>query len=34
VDNFIRRLRVKLEPVPTNPAHLLTVRGAGYRFDP
>ncbi len=34
VDNFIRRLRVKLEPEPTSPAHLLTVRGAGYRFDP
>ena len=34
VDNFIRRLRVKLEVDPAEPAHLVTVRGAGYRFDP
>lgn len=34
VDNFFRRLRVKLEVDPANPAHLITVRGAGYRFDP
>jgi DNA-binding response OmpR family regulator len=34
VDNFIARLRAKLEPDPDNPRHLLTVRGVGYRFDP
>ncbi len=33
VDNFVRRLRVKLEVDPTEPRHLVTVRGAGYRFD-
>lgn len=34
VDNFIRSLRVKLETDPRRPRHLVTVRGAGYRFDP
>ena len=34
VDNFIRRLRAKLEPDPAAPRHLLTVHGVGYRFDP
>lgn len=34
VDNFMRRLRVKLEVDPRNPTFLLTVRGGGYRFDP
>ncbi len=34
VDNFVRSLRVKLEDDPANPRHLITVRGAGYRFDP
>lgn len=33
VDNFIRRLRVKLEPDPDHPRHLVTVRGSGYRFE-
>lgn len=32
VDNFITRLRKKLEPDPENPRHFLTVRGVGYRF--
>jgi DNA-binding response OmpR family regulator len=32
IDNFIVRLRRYLEPNPTNPTHLLTVRGIGYRF--
>ncbi|WP_437670626.1 response regulator transcription factor [Sorangium sp. So ce131] len=32
VDNFINRLRAKLEPDPKSPRHLVTVRGAGYRF--
>ena len=35
IDNFIVRLRRYLEPDPTNPIYLLTVRGVGYRFvDP
>ncbi len=34
VDNFVRSLRTKLEDDPENPAHLLTVRARGYRFDP
>lgn len=32
IDNFIVRLRRYLEPDPSNPRHLLTVRGVGYRF--
>ncbi len=32
VDNFVNRLRSKLEPDPKAPRHLVTVRGAGYRF--
>ena len=34
IDNFIRRLRVKLEVDARRPRHLITVHGAGYRFDP
>ncbi|MFL5355395.1 response regulator transcription factor [Archangium sp.] len=33
VDNFMRQLRLKLEPDPEEPRHFLTVRGLGYRFD-
>lgn len=33
VDNFINRLRTKLEADPRNPQHIVTVRGAGYRFS-
>lgn len=32
IDNFIVRLRRYVEEDPTNPRHLLTVRGVGYRF--
>jgi DNA-binding response OmpR family regulator len=32
IDNFIVRLRRYLENDPTDPRHLLTVRGVGYRF--
>jgi DNA-binding response OmpR family regulator len=32
IDNFIVRLRRYIEKDPTNPRHLLTVRGVGYRF--
>jgi len=34
IDNFIVRLRRYLEPDPTAPIHLQTVRGIGYRFIP
>lgn len=34
IDNFVGRLRAKLEPDPENPRHFLTVRGVGYRFEP
>jgi DNA-binding response OmpR family regulator len=30
----VRRLREKIEPDPSEPRHLVTVWGAGYRFDP
>ena len=33
VDNFVRALRLKLEPDPEAPRHFVTVRGLGYRFD-
>jgi two-component system, OmpR family, alkaline phosphatase synthesis response regulator PhoP len=33
VDNFINRLRAKMEPDPKTPRILVTVRGAGYRFS-
>jgi DNA-binding response OmpR family regulator len=32
IDNFIVRLRRHIEQDPSKPAHLLTVRGVGYRF--
>lgn len=32
VDNFVNRLRTKLERDPKNPVHISTVRGGGYRF--
>jgi DNA-binding response OmpR family regulator len=34
VDNFIARLRKHLEQDPSEPRHLLTVRGAGWRLVP
>jgi DNA-binding response OmpR family regulator len=30
----VRRLREKIEVDPSNPCHLVTVWGSGYRFDP
>jgi DNA-binding response OmpR family regulator len=32
IDNFVLQLRTKLEADPSDPEHLLTVRGVGYRF--
>ena len=34
VDNYILDLRKKLEEDPSNPKHIITVRGAGYKFLP
>ncbi|MDQ3753283.1 MAG: response regulator transcription factor [Acidobacteriota bacterium] len=34
IDNFIVRLRKYIEDEPSQPKHLLTVRGVGYRFIP
>jgi len=33
VDNFILDLRKKLEENPSNPKHILSVRGVGYKFN-
>lgn len=33
IDNFIVRLRRYIEPEPSNPVHLTTVRGLGYQFE-
>ena len=33
VDNFILDLRKKLEDDPSNPQHIISVRGVGYRFN-
>ena len=33
VDVTVRRLRLKLEPDPSNPVHLVTLRGRGYRLQ-
>jgi two-component system OmpR family response regulator len=33
VDVHIRWLREKIEPNPSHPVHLLTIRGIGYRFE-
>jgi len=32
IDNFILQLRAKLEDDATDPMHIVTVRGVGYRF--
>jgi DNA-binding response OmpR family regulator len=34
VDVHIRWLREKVEPEPSKPVHLLTLRGIGYKFQP
>lgn len=33
IDNFIVRLRRYIEEDPSNPRHLITVRGVGYRLE-
>ena len=32
IDNFILKLRQKIEEDPSNPRHILTVHGIGYKF--
>lgn len=32
IDNFVVRLRRYIEDDPSNPTHLITIRGVGYRF--
>ncbi len=32
IDNFVMRLRKMIEPDPSNPKHLISIRGTGYRF--
>jgi DNA-binding response OmpR family regulator len=32
IDNFVMRLRRLIEPLPSVPRHILSVRGTGYRF--
>ena len=34
VDNYILGLRKKLEEDPSNPKHILSIRGIGYKFSP
>jgi two-component system response regulator RegX3 len=34
LDVHVKRLRAKLEPDPTNPRHIVTLRGLGYKFEP
>jgi DNA-binding response OmpR family regulator len=34
VTEHVRRLRIKLEPIPARPRWIVTVRGVGYRFEP
>ena len=33
LDVHVKRLRAKLEPEPSAPRHLVTVRGLGYKLD-
>jgi two-component system response regulator RegX3 len=33
LDVHIKRLRSKIEPEPSSPRHLVTVRGLGYKFE-
>ncbi|GAA1353365.1 response regulator transcription factor [Falsarthrobacter nasiphocae] len=33
LDVHVKRLRSKIEPDPSNPRHLVTVRGLGYKFE-
>jgi two-component system response regulator RegX3 len=34
LDVHVKRLRSKIEPEPSAPRHIVTVRGLGYKFEP
>jgi two-component system response regulator RegX3 len=34
IDRFVNALRNKIEPDPTEPKHIRTVREFGYKFEP
>jgi two-component system response regulator RegX3 len=34
LDVHVKRLRAKVEPDPSAPKHIVTVRGLGYKFEP
>jgi two-component system response regulator RegX3 len=34
LDVHVKRLRSKVEPSPSHPRHIVTVRGLGYKFEP
>jgi two-component system response regulator RegX3 len=34
LDVHVKRLRTKIEPKPSSPRHIITVRGLGYKFEP
>jgi two-component system, OmpR family, response regulator RegX3 len=34
LDVHVKRLRSKIEAEPSNPRHIVTVRGLGYKFEP
>jgi two-component system response regulator RegX3 len=34
LDVHVKRLRAKIEPEPSTPRYLVTVRGLGYKFEP
>jgi two-component system response regulator RegX3 len=34
LDVHVKRLRAKIEPSPSHPQYLVTVRGLGYKFEP
>lgn len=34
LDTHVKRLRRKIEPDPSHPRHIVTVRGVGFRFEP
>ncbi|GAA0962419.1 response regulator transcription factor [Actinocorallia libanotica] len=33
LDVHVKRLRAKIEPTPSEPRHIITVRGLGYKFE-
>jgi two-component system response regulator RegX3 len=34
LDVHVKRLRAKIEPDPSAPKHIVTVRGLGYKYEP